>query len=259
MVREELVRRLNDREYINWLKAGRCLLILKNGLHRFISQHMKSFHADLLNQNTVLRKQCVTSCRPRGNKLSGTCMVCAEWQRVIIKHHRQPDATMNWDNCFPPAWRTDHWEVAKAYMPRGQGKVKGADQFDASALLNLINYCDCFQSVNPKLVREVIRYRNELMHSCEMHMKDEWMRCYQITLRRFVQQFSHVPQMTTAGQEINEVSVCVCVCACVCVCVLLSELLQERLQELLYASDAADDAATKTQVRGTNKDFHLHE
>ncbi|XP_022610968.1 uncharacterized protein CXorf38 homolog [Seriola dumerili] len=273
MVREELVRRLNDREYINWLKAGRCLLILKNGLHRFISQHMKSFHADLLNQNTVLRKQCVTSCRPRGNKLSGTCMVCAEWQRVIIKHHRQPDATMNWDNCFPPAWRTDHWEVAKAYMPRGQGKVKGADQFDASALLNLINYCDCFQSVNPKLVREVIRYRNELMHSCEMHMKDEWMRCYQITLRHFVQQFSHVPQMTTAGQEINEMLTadlsirvpgsdrldsavsdefeCDSVHQWETSADLIgqweAELLQERLQELLYDSDAADDAATKTQ------------
>lgn len=40
-------------------------------------------------------------------------------------------------------------------MPRGQGKVKGADQCDASALLNLINYCDRFQFVDPKFVREV--------------------------------------------------------------------------------------------------------
>ena len=40
-------------------------------------------------------------------------------------------------------------------MPRGQGKVKGAHQCDASALLNLINYCDCFRSVDPKFVREV--------------------------------------------------------------------------------------------------------
>lgn len=40
-------------------------------------------------------------------------------------------------------------------MPRGQGEVKGADQCDASALLNLINYCDYFQSVDLKCVREV--------------------------------------------------------------------------------------------------------
>lgn len=40
-------------------------------------------------------------------------------------------------------------------MPRGQGDVKAADQCDASALLNLINYCDCFRSVDLKCVREV--------------------------------------------------------------------------------------------------------
>lgn len=43
----------------------------------------------------------------------------------------------------------------QAYMPRGQWKMKGADQCDASALLNLINYCDYFRSVDPKVVREV--------------------------------------------------------------------------------------------------------
>lgn len=32
-------------------------------------------------------------------------------------------------------------------MPRGQVKVKGADQCDASALLHLIKYCDDFTSL----------------------------------------------------------------------------------------------------------------
>uniref|UniRef100_A0A3B5B570 Uncharacterized protein n=1 Tax=Stegastes partitus TaxID=144197 RepID=A0A3B5B570_9TELE len=41
-----------------------------------------------------------------------------------------------------------------AYMPRGMAK-KNPDQFDPSALLNLINYCQWFSSVDPKLVREV--------------------------------------------------------------------------------------------------------
>lgn len=40
-------------------------------------------------------------------------------------------------------------------MPRGQGKKTAAGECDASALLNLINYCKRFQSVDLKCVREV--------------------------------------------------------------------------------------------------------
>ncbi|XP_061587323.1 uncharacterized protein CXorf38 homolog [Cololabis saira] len=205
MVREELSARLNDREYKNWLVAGRCLLILRDGLHRFTDQHMRAFHADLLNQNSLLRRPCQTSsCKPTGNKISRLCGLCSEWQKAILAHHRQPDATINWANCFPPHWRTNHWELAKAYMPRGQAKVKGADQCDTSALLNLINYCKCFWHVDPKLVRQVIQYRNELMHSCEFRVKDDWMRHYRTTLRQFVQQLSQVPQMATVEKQIED-------------------------------------------------------
>lgn len=70
MVHEELVFRLNDRGYKNWLKAGRCLLILKDGLHPFTDHYMKAFHGDLLNQHSPLRSQCQTSaCKPKGNKV----------------------------------------------------------------------------------------------------------------------------------------------------------------------------------------------
>ncbi|MEQ2171220.1 hypothetical protein GOODEAATRI_008456 [Goodea atripinnis] len=69
MVREELTVRLNDKEYKNWLKAGRCLVILKDGLLPFIDHQMRAFHGDLLNQYTILRRPCETSsCKPRGNK-----------------------------------------------------------------------------------------------------------------------------------------------------------------------------------------------
>lgn len=43
----------------------------------------------------------------------------------------------------------------QAYMPRGQAGMKAAAQCDTSALLNLINFCDCFHSVDLKCVREV--------------------------------------------------------------------------------------------------------
>lgn len=119
-----------------------------------------------------------------------------------MAHHRQPQNFIYWDNCSPVSWRNNHWEVAKAFMPRGQGKIK--EQFDASALLNLINSCDWFYDVDPKSVREVIRYRNELMHSSDLHMKDEWMKHYDITLRNLLRQFRGNSHMTTAERQINQ-------------------------------------------------------
>ncbi|KAJ4944186.1 hypothetical protein JOQ06_012731 [Pogonophryne albipinna] len=89
-------------------------------------------------------------------------------------------------------------------MPRGQGKVKGADQCDASALLKLINYCDCFWSEDLKVVREVIRYRNELMHSCELRVKDEWMTHFQNALKKLMRPISNGHQMAAFGKQIEE-------------------------------------------------------
>ncbi|KAF7653661.1 hypothetical protein LDENG_00079970 [Lucifuga dentata] len=262
MVHEELGVRLNDRSYKHWLKAGRCLLILKEGLHPYINSQMRTFHADLLNQNTLLRRPCEGSCRPTGNKLLWPCKVCSEWQRVILIHHRHPNATVNWDNCSPPFWRIDHWELAKAFMPRGQLKVSGAAQCDASALLNLINYCDCFCIVDLKFVRELIRCRNELMHSCELRVNDAWMKHFQVTLEILVKQFNHIPQMATVAQQINEmltVNWSICVSGfdrmdgahlererqweanAALISQWEAELLQETLQELLNSHDDTEE------------------
>ena len=74
MVSEELLLRLNDREYKNWLKAGRCLLILKSGLHSFTSQHMRGFHKDLLTHSPLLGRPCETNAC-RGNQVGPACHV----------------------------------------------------------------------------------------------------------------------------------------------------------------------------------------
>ncbi|CAK6952082.1 uncharacterized protein CXorf38 homolog [Scomber scombrus] len=267
MVHGQLEVRLNDREYKNWLKAGRCLLILKEGLHPFVNRQMRDFHRYLLNQDVLRQTPCKTSCRSRGNKLSQVCRACSVWQNVILRHHRQPDCTVNWDNCFPPSWRTDHWEVAKAFMPRGQVKVKGAHECDASALLNLINYCNYFH-VDVKYVKEVIRYRNELMHSCDFRVTDDWMRRYRTSLTHLVQQFSNVPEMAATEQQINDMlAVDLSISASGCdqrdsalefdsdsqpkisadiISQWEAELLQERLEELLHAAAAPADDDTET-------------
>ncbi|KAM7401182.1 hypothetical protein PAMA_005394 [Pampus argenteus] len=279
MVHEELEVRLNDKEYKNWLKAGQCLLILRDGLHPFVDGRMRAFHSDVINQNTRLRKPCETSaCKPRANQLSQVCGVCSLWKRVILSHHRQPDATVNWDNCSPPSWRSDHWELAKAYMPRGQGKVKNAHEYDTSALLNLINFCNYF-SVDVKYVKEVIRHRNELMHSCDFRVKDDWMRRYHASLTHLVRQFINIPEMTRVEQQINNMmtvdlsirttgsdlmdsaafeglefdSAIQLEISADLISQWEAELLQEKLQELLHA--AADDG--ETRVRRTNIYIYL--
>ncbi|XP_015233500.1 PREDICTED: uncharacterized protein CXorf38 homolog [Cyprinodon variegatus] len=151
-------------------------------------------------------------------------------------------------------------------MPRGQAKVKGVDQCDASALLNLINYCTCFCFVDPKLVRQVIQCRNELMHSCEFRVKDDWMRHYRTTLKHFVQQLSSVPHMQTVGRQMEDmltVDLSICVYGVdrldsagtdpdsvseqetspEVVSQWEAELLQEVLQECLQAANEEDEDA----------------
>ncbi|XP_062413686.1 uncharacterized protein CXorf38 homolog [Pungitius pungitius] len=119
MVYEELERRLNDGGYMNWVKAGQCLSLLRDGLLPFTTQHARAFHGDLLNHNTQLKKPCQTSaCKPEGNK--------------------------------------------------------------------------------------VIRFRNELMHSCKLHVGDDWMRHFSTSLTKLLQQLGGVPQIATAGKHIKE-------------------------------------------------------
>ncbi|KAJ8253041.1 hypothetical protein GJAV_G00208480 [Gymnothorax javanicus] len=206
MVLEELCARLNDIGYKNWLKAGYCLLKLRDGLHVYVNNEMKSFHSRLINYNPVLRMghRCNLYCRPKGNELYHLCELCEEWRAEILRHHTSKTAVVNWGNCKPFLWSSDHWELAKAYMPRGLSHITGAEQCDASSLLNLIIFCDYFSFINQGPVRQVIRKRNELMHSSEMRVSAQWMEQYQGSLDQLVQQLQHVPAVARAGQEIRE-------------------------------------------------------
>ncbi|XP_061654591.1 uncharacterized protein CXorf38 homolog isoform X1 [Phyllopteryx taeniolatus] len=197
---EGLLARLNDPQYVNWLKAGKCLYIVKDALHPYADERVRLFHRALLRDEPRLRRRCPWACRPADVKLSRACDSCLHWKSEIVKHHRRPESALHWDNCAPSAWPTHHWELAKAYMPRGQARVKAAHDCDPAALLNLINFCDCFASVtsNPACVTELLRFRNELMHSANLHVNDTWMEKFQLALARFVQLFSHVPDMALA-------------------------------------------------------------
>ncbi|KAG9349590.1 hypothetical protein JZ751_028038 [Albula glossodonta] len=261
MVHEELFARLNEVGYKNWLKAGYCLLKVKDGLHAYVNNEMKCFHDILINGNPVLQKgqQCRKNCRPKGNQ---------EWKVEILRHHTNKASVVNWGNCKPWLWPSQHWELAKAYMPRGQTNVAGADQCDAAALLNLINFCDYFSFIDQRQVREVIRQRNELMHSCEMRVSSQWMEEYQRNLDQLLLQLQHIPEVAAASREIKEMlsvdwSVCVPGVDSVdgpqnagleakLISQVEAEMLGERLQELLLQADAQDtpDLQELQKLRG---------
>lgn len=48
-------------------------------------------------------------------QLSRACRLCLQWKSEILNHHRQPSSALNWGNCSPPAWRSNHWELAKVH------------------------------------------------------------------------------------------------------------------------------------------------
>ncbi|XP_075876793.1 uncharacterized protein CXorf38-like [Nelusetta ayraudi] len=271
---EELMTRLNDDGYKNWIKASQCLKLLQRALHPFASSRMSSFHQELLHHHGPLRRPCEAKCRARGNTLPALCRTCHEWQTVILTHHRQGDsAIVNWGNCYPPRWRRNFWEVAKAYMPRGQSDVSFACQCDTPALLNLINFCDCFHSVDLKCVSELIRFRNKLMHSLELSVSDDWMEQYWKSLKKIMQDLS--PEGAAVEREIQQMlSVNLSICVLddkplpivhqgpsvsdtdspgringQVISYWEERLLQERLQEFLQAaSDGDGDDAAKTQA-----------
>uniref|UniRef100_A0A674MUZ4 Uncharacterized protein n=1 Tax=Takifugu rubripes TaxID=31033 RepID=A0A674MUZ4_TAKRU len=230
---------------------------------------LTGFHADLLSRNCRLKEPCKNFCRTRGTTLCSPCWTCEEWKKTILRHHRQKNVTLNWGNCSPPQWRTAYWELAKAYMPRGYSEVKTVEQCDASALLNLINSCDCFLSVDVDYVREVVHHRNKLMHSAEFSAEDEWMTRYRRSLRNLAQQFSHVPEMENAGQQMEKVlnatfsvhvtdgeqsdSASELEVGVELISQWETEFLQERLQELLRAAADGDRDDSETQVQPIGK------
>ncbi|XP_053313429.1 uncharacterized protein CXorf38 homolog [Spea bombifrons] len=200
-----LLSRLNCKEYKNWIKAGYCLSLLKSSLQTFIESEMKSFHQRLCREipQGLPRTRC--QCKARGKQFNPACPVCVEWKKIILKHHTNKNGEIHWGNCKPSLWPTNYWEVAKVYMPRGHADTAGPQLCDAAALLNLINACDRFREFNQSKVREVIKCRNELMHSSDMNVSSNWLKDFGQRLQNLIFEFRHVPGIHDEGKRIQEV------------------------------------------------------
>ncbi|KAJ1119038.1 hypothetical protein NDU88_007224 [Pleurodeles waltl] len=208
MVLSELALRLNNADYKNWVKAGHCLLLLKRSLEGFVGSQMKSFHRRLLSESPVLgrgRQRCTGHCRAQGRQFQPRCSVCAEWKKQILNHHMNRNGEVHWGNCKPSNFSTNYWELAKAYMPRGQTDKQGPDKCDAAALLNLIHFCTQFKYVDQRKVQEVIKGRNELMHSSEMKVSSEWLEDFGKQIQNVIREFHDVPDIKAIGTRIDKV------------------------------------------------------
>ncbi|XP_042190444.1 uncharacterized protein CXorf38 [Callorhinchus milii] len=91
------------------------------------------------------------------------------------------------------------------YMPRGQMNKQGPENCDVAALLNLINFCDHFSFVERRKLIEVIKCRNELMHSTEMSVSVEWLDNSVQKILDLLQEFQHVAETKTTSKIIQKI------------------------------------------------------
>ncbi|TKC48531.1 hypothetical protein EI555_009027 [Monodon monoceros] len=92
----------------------------------------------------------------------------------------------------------------QAFMPRGLADKTGPEECDAVALLSLINSCDHFE-VDRKKVTEVIKCRNEIMHSSEMKVSSVWLRDFQIKIQNFLNEFKNIPEIVAVYSRIEQI------------------------------------------------------
>ncbi|XP_064430006.1 uncharacterized protein CXorf38 homolog isoform X3 [Mirounga angustirostris] len=88
-------------------------------------------------------------------------------------------------------------------MPRGLADKTSPEECDAVALLSLISSCDHF-TVDRKKVTEVIKCRNEIMHSSEMKVSSLWLRDFQMKIQNFLNEFKNIPEIVATYTRIEQ-------------------------------------------------------
>ncbi|XP_068921810.1 uncharacterized protein CXorf38 homolog isoform X5 [Petaurus breviceps papuanus] len=94
-------------------------------------------------------------------------------------------------------------QILLAFMPRGLADKKGPEECDAVALLSLINSCDHFR-IDRKKVIEVIKCRNEIMHSSEMKVSSTWLQDFQKKIQSFLNEFRNIPEIAATSARVEQ-------------------------------------------------------
>jgi len=145
-----LEERLQDSNYVNWLKVTYALTRLKNGLGCVTSRIMSDFQEEIKNQYNIVKSCESVSCSSQSIKNQGVdkfvCPsgVCNNFlQRIAAEHINKK--MIFWENCNVRSWPENCWEIAKAYMPRGCRSNTGPTVTDCAGLLQLIHNCKLFK------------------------------------------------------------------------------------------------------------------
>ncbi|KAH3801088.1 uncharacterized protein LOC127838996 isoform X2 [Dreissena polymorpha] len=165
---------LSEQEMTNWLKAWLAINITKTGLRDFVDKEVKSFQTSTIQSVAFnLRLPAITTCtccltanllKCPTNKLcnkrkhNAVCKmhdtvskqprrcpngICDAVREEIIKAHRYHSPS--WNNTSAEQWASNHWELAKCYMPPdGYIAVSTFEETDFNGVISIILNCAIF-------------------------------------------------------------------------------------------------------------------
>ena len=160
-----LQTRLQDPGYINWVKAGLCLIHTKEGLEEFADNESNELHGNILahllpNTGHSLGRACISK-----TKLMTTCgdAYCQSFATAVIQegidpNHKFTIGKPNLANTDAGQWHSQPWELAKLFMNQGQLPTQTQpSQTDLSGIINFLTHCRVPRNhvTNVKLFDEV--------------------------------------------------------------------------------------------------------
>ena len=164
-----LQARLNDPEYTYWVKAGICLLYIKEGLEDFATNTYLQFHQNVLANLTrsaiANTRQPVCGVKINRQRLVTVCQhsYCQMFLNAVIQEGLDPNQPFtlkpaNLANSDVSLWHSHPYELAKLFMNSGQTVAQtGPAQTDLSGLVNFIDHCKVpsSQISSRRLIEEV--------------------------------------------------------------------------------------------------------
>ena len=147
-----LQTRLKDPDYINWVKAGLCLIHTKSGLEEFAEASSQLLHRSILNSiipTFASAAKPICGVNIARQKLIATCLdqYCQNFIKEVINIGFDPNHTFtvnhgNLGSCDIGQWHSHHWQVAKLFMNRGQDPSHvHPRETDMSGIINFLFHC----------------------------------------------------------------------------------------------------------------------
>ncbi|KAH3755894.1 uncharacterized protein LOC127848290 [Dreissena polymorpha] len=198
-----------DKETNNWFKACIALNITKKGLKDFFDTEINKVCAavgrscgqcsieHLLRCPTqgLCRRKTRQICQfhngPANQPRNCPSNVCHQVQKNILQKHRFSNPS--WRNTHAEKWGSDHWEVAKCYLPpEGYSQVASLDDCDFNGLITILLSCihfdNCFSfTISPLrgdcLLHKVRNIGRMIRHTANCKVTDSDLGEYFMTLK----------------------------------------------------------------------------